>query len=71
MKISQVTSSTIKTVRWDQNTLFIDFKNGTSYQYDGVPEKVYNDLAMAESAGSHFHRAVKGRYPFKQVPVAA
>ncbi len=44
-------------------TLVVRFKTGTSYEYKGVPVEVAKGLTEAESAGSYFHRWVKGSDP--------
>ncbi len=55
--------------------LVVRFKTGAPYEYTGVPIEVARGLAEAESAGSYFHRWVKGPdpkkplYEFRRLPV--
>lgn len=49
-------------------TLEIEFNGGKVYQYQGVTQDAYDAFTSDESAGKHFHRAIKGRYEFKEVP---
>jgi len=59
-----VTSSTIESIGYDAKTqtLEIEFKKGSVYQYYGVPESEYAALMGAESHGSYFAHNIKGRY---------
>ncbi len=41
-------------------TLVVQFKTGVSYEYRRVPLEVAKGLAEAESAGSYFHRWIRG-----------
>ena len=61
-----VVSSNIQAIGHDgANTLYIRFNSGTTYEYDGVPFSVYENLTGAESVGKAFHRDVRGKYPHK------
>ena len=43
-----VTSSNIDSVGYDEDTLFIRFKSGESYSYDGVPFYHFDGMTKAE-----------------------
>jgi hypothetical protein len=59
-----VTSSAIAGLAYDpiRGTLHVQFRDGTTYQYVGVPLRVYEDLMQAESKGAHFNRCVRPHY---------
>lgn len=42
--------------------LVIEFVNGDTWNYAGVPERVFAGLLGAESKGGYFRRFVRGRY---------
>ena len=64
MKRQEVDSSNIDAVGYDETTqtLEIEFRNGV-YQYEDVPEDVYEDLMGADSIGSFFHECIRDVYP--------
>lgn len=64
-----VTSSNLSAVAYDlQNSyLYIWFRNGTLYRYDGVGELVYRQLLSASSKGSYHASNIRGRYAYVQL----
>lgn len=69
MEFQAVASSTISGVNYNNKTsvLTIEFKNGSKYEYRGVPEDDYEGLMSASSAGSFFHDNIKNTYPAKRI----
>lgn len=57
-----VTSSNLKEVWWQSETLYIQFNKGGVYAYKDVPLEKYNALVGAESIGSHFHSHIKAEH---------
>lgn len=57
-----VSSSDIRSVGWQDDTLEIEFKSGGIYQYHGVPQDVYFNLLSASSCGRYFHSFIKPFY---------
>jgi hypothetical protein len=47
-----------------QRTLEVKFKNGQSYTYFNVPEKIFVAMQAAPSKGHFVTEQVKGRYEF-------
>lgn len=43
--------------------LYIEFSNGKTYKYEGVPEKLASDLWRTPSKGSFFAKYIKNIYP--------
>jgi hypothetical protein len=46
----------------ESQTAVIEFRNGSVYDYRGVPPEIYQGLKDSESAGSFFSNNLKGRY---------
>lgn len=63
---SSIDSSLIKEVGYDpfMEVLTVNFRSGGVYEYIEVPEKVYNDLIEAPSAGKFFHINIKNKFQF-------
>jgi len=57
-----VESSNIERVGWNCETLFIGFKNGSSYSYADVPLDTYNQLVEAPSVGKEFHASIRPNF---------
>lgn len=64
-----VNSSNIGSVGYDSgsDTLEIEFINGGTYQYSGVPEGVYEGMMGADSKGKYFHANINKKYPFSKL----
>lgn len=62
-------SSHIEQVQYDQQnqTLTIQFSNGSVYKYTGVPEWIANGLETAESKGTYLAGYIKGKFPHKRI----
>lgn len=63
-----VISSDLVSVGYDPTShiLEIEFKIGL-YQYDDVPESVYNALMSAASLGKYFHAFIKNAYTPRRI----
>lgn len=73
MQLTPVASTNLHAVGYSAatNQLWIQFKNGTVYQYDGVPAQTYNDMMTGDS-GRYFAEIIKPqRYtmPFTKLGV--
>lgn len=60
-----VESTNVEAVGYDpdRSRLWVRFKGGPHYRYEGVPRPVYDALLAAPSKGQYLHREVKGKYP--------
>lgn len=47
--------------------LQVEFIAGGIYQYDNVPEGIYNEFLTADSHGRYFESQIKGRYSFRKI----
>ena len=64
IQMQPVSSSNIKAIGYDPSTLRlrVEFLNGSTYIYSGVPEAVWSDFSSAASVGSYFAKNIKGKY---------
>ncbi|WP_203293598.1 KTSC domain-containing protein [Luteirhabdus pelagi] len=69
MERESVRSSNIVSVGYDANsqTLEIEFKGGTVYQYYDVPENEYENLMSASSQGVYFSTNIKENYNYQKL----
>jgi hypothetical protein len=53
-------------------TVKVQFKNGTKYHYQGVPEEVFLSVVNAESVGRAFNHEIKSHgFAFDKVALTA
>lgn len=64
-----VISSSLQSVGYDSasRTLEIAFRNGSVYQYFGVPPAVHEELITAPSHGAYFNAFIRDRYPYRRL----
>jgi len=68
VQMQHVTSSMIKEVGYDEESLhlYVTFfggkKGAESWRYDGVTNKVYEQLMAAASIGKYFLSNIRGHY---------
>lgn len=69
MQRIRVSSSNISSIGYDpeSQTLEIEFHDGSIYQYDGVPQSIYDGLMSASSHGQYLHQYIKDRYRHRKV----
>lgn len=69
MQRTPVSSSNLASVGYDRTsqTLEIEFKNRSIYEYYDVPEDVYNELMQAASHGSYFNDCIRGAFSYRKV----
>jgi hypothetical protein len=65
---TEFASSNLSSATYDPDlqNLTIEFNSGETYVYFNVPRSVYQGLQHAGSAGSYFHRHIRGRYSYDQ-----
>jgi len=62
-----VSSSNIAAIGWAEDILYVEFKGGRRYTYDGVPETEYNNLMNAASQGSYLNAVIKPNHLVTEV----
>lgn len=55
-------SSSVESVGHDGHSLWIQFRNGSLYQYPSCPAEHHAGILGAESAGKHFAANVRNRF---------
>ena len=63
MKMVPVASRSIAAIGYENGALRISFRNGSLYEYRGVPAQVVQALLCSASKGSFYARFIKGRWP--------
>lgn len=67
IKMYDVESSNVKQIGYDENILFVLFKNNGLYKYADVPQNIFEDLLNAESVGKTLNKAVKKIYECERI----
>lgn len=52
----------IKSIGYESNTLFIEFINGATFSYYGVPYSEFTNFLNASSPDSYFKNNIKNSY---------
>ena len=66
MNLKSVSSSRISKVGWEDNTLYVQFKNGVIYAYFNVSQSEYTDFINSSSLGSSLSRLDK-IHPYRKL----
>ena len=63
-KVTPVESSSLASVAYEDKLaiLQIGFRDGTLYQYLGVPSATHRDLCQADSKGVYFNQHIRNRF---------
>lgn len=69
--MTQVTSSNIKALGHDNRGLFVEFRGGGTYRYEGVPAELYQEGLAAESVGRWLRSDVQKGYKGERISVDA
>ena len=66
---NMVLSTEIEWIGYDakRKMLQVEFIAGGTYQYEGVPEPVYQEFLGADSHGQFFETNIKGHYSYRKV----
>ena len=69
MNRESVASSTIVSIGYDEpsQTLEVEFKSGTLYQYYNVPQGLADEFMQSGSKGQFLHYNFKSTYPYSRV----
>lgn len=69
MDMRPVESSNVESVGYnpETETLHVRYKNGSLYEYAGVPQDTHEELMAAESVGQHLAQNVKGKFEHTQI----
>jgi len=64
---TEVESTVIEAIKYENNLLIVYFLGGQIYVYSGVSNSVYEGFLEAESKGRYFRQNVMGRYQSTRV----
>lgn len=67
MYVTDVNSSQVKRVAWQNDVMIVTFTSGAVYVYEDVPYKTYKELVEAESVGHYMNESVKYNYQYKRL----
>lgn len=61
MQLQKVVSGTVDAIGYDQlkNSVIVQFRDGSLYEYEVVPFAIYERLLSAPSKGSFLHKMSK------------
>ena len=64
-----ISSSNIKSSKFntEDETLLMEFNNGSIYEYEKVPWEIFTKFRMAESQGKYFNSNISKAYKYKKV----
>ena len=67
-EMQPVNSSNIAAVGYDAENqmVYVQFLNGSTYVYKGVPDHEFENLRTAPSVGSYLNRNYKNVYPYER-----
>lgn len=66
VKFTEVNSSNIISIGYDNNSLYVNYKSGT-YKYENVDRSVYESLLTSESKGRFMNENIKGKYSYSKI----
>jgi hypothetical protein len=66
MSTSTLVSTSLAAVAFDapRHCLRVQFRDGSCYEYGGVPHAIFQALLTAESKGAFFNRVLRSRFPY-------
>lgn len=67
MNMIPVTSSTIKSVGYQDDDLYIEYQSGQTYKYSKVPRTLYENLLQAESKGKYLNTEIKNKFIYEKI----
>jgi len=67
MIITNVNSSTIESIGYENSILEVAFHSGGIYQYSGVSLDMYSGFMSAPSHGKYFHAYIRDKYPTTKI----
>lgn len=67
--INEIESSNLVKTEYDTETqsMIAEFKNGSKYEYERVPHRVYTEFRMSESQGKYFSSKISKTYKYKKI----
>ena len=68
IEMIQLESDHLDQIGYDESTetLYVDFVDGSSYSYSGVPMSAFEGLQDASSHSENFRTRIKGHYSYRK-----
>ena len=66
-QMHEVTSSNVTSVGHDGQNLHVQFTNGVTYRYLGVPEGELMNVLGAPSVGKYLNQSIKPHFPAERL----
>jgi hypothetical protein len=62
-------SSVVAAIRYDvpSSTLRVVYVSGSVYDYQKVPQKIYDEMRIASSKGEYLNKNIKPNYKFEKI----
>ena len=69
MEKQSVSSANLQSIGYDsrEQTLEVEFSNGSIYQYYNVPDSLHDQIMQAPSKGQFLNACIKNHYPYSRV----
>lgn len=67
MEMIKVKSSNISEIGYEKDKLRIKFKSGGEYEYEAVPDEIFQNFMKADSKGKYFHAGIFSKYKFRKI----
>jgi hypothetical protein len=67
--LNEIESSNLVKTEYDIETqsMIVEFKNGTKYEYEKVPHRIYSEFRLSESQGKYFSSSISKTYKYKKL----
>ena len=62
-----VDSSNIDKIKHEDNNLYVQFLDGSIYEYIDVPHNIYQNMLTSQSKGKYLHQYIKGIYQYSKL----
>ena len=67
MNLTEVNSSNINKIGYENGNLYVEYKSGSTYLYKDFPQNLYESFMSAESKGRFMNSEVKGKYEYEKI----
>lgn len=67
LEFIDVDSSNIEKIAYRDNNLYVKYKSGNTYMYEGVTNGVWKGLVKAESKGKFMNSVIKENYKYIKI----
>lgn len=64
---TDVDSSHLRTIEHNGKDLYITFYDGSTYEYDDVPENMVRQMLKVDSKGKFLHRYIRDKFPYRKI----